>query len=60
MAYLCENLVNGTCTAWVVFEEKTGFMPVITAQDRDHLLLWFIGIFLVVFTLKMLRKLLGI
>ena len=60
MAYLCENLVNGTCTAWVVFEEKSGFLPVITAQDRDQLLVWFIGIFVVVFALKMLRKLLGI
>ena len=69
MAYVCETLsspaiITGqqTCNKWVVLEQQqsNSFLPNLTAADKDSLLIWFIGIFVVVFTLKKILKLLSI
>lgn len=69
MAYVCETLSNPafftgqqTCNKWVVLEQQqsNSFLPNLTAADKDSLLIWFIGIFVVVFTLKKILKLLSI
>lgn len=66
MAYVCETLsapafITGqqTCNKWVVLEQQqsNSFLPNLTAADKDSLLIWFIGIFIVVFTLKKLLRL---
>ena len=63
MAYVCDQLsapalITGqqTCTKWVV-QQSTNILPELSAADRDNLLLWMIGIFIVVFTLKKLLRL---
>lgn len=69
MAYICETLSNPafitgqqTCNKWVVLEQQqsNSFLPNLTAADKDSLLIWFIGIFVVVFTLKKILKLFSI
>jgi hypothetical protein len=70
MAYVCETLSNPafltgqqTCNKWVVLDQKqqsNSFLPNLTAADKDSLLIWFIGIFVVVFTVKKILKLFGI
>ena len=69
MAYVCETLsspafITGqqTCNKWVVLEQQqsNSFLPELTAADKDSLLIWFIGIFVVVFTLKKILKLFSI
>ncbi len=70
MAYVCETLSNPafitgqqTCNKWVVLEQQqsnSNILPNLTAADKDSLLIWFIGIFVVVFTLKKILKLLSI
>ncbi|EXF55956.1 hypothetical protein J502_2963 [Acinetobacter sp. 1294596] len=66
MAFICEELSSDltspqTCTKWIVLENSNhSFMPELTTQEKDELLLWFIAIFVVVFTVKMIRKLMGI
>ena len=69
MAYVCETLsspafITGqqTCNKWVVLEQQqsNSFLPNLTAADKDSLLIWFIGIFVVVFTLKKILKLFSI
>ena len=69
MAYICETLSNPafitgqqTCNKWVVLEQQqsNSFLPNLTAADKDALLTWFIGIFVVVFTLKKILKLFSI
>ncbi|MGL5404648.1 MAG: hypothetical protein ACRC9I_13050 [Acinetobacter sp.] len=69
MAYVCETLSNPafitgqqTCNKWVVLEQQqsNSFLPNLTAADKDSLLIWFIGIFVVVFTLKKILKLFSI
>lgn len=67
MAYVCETLsspalITGqqTCTKWIVYvPPSTSILPELTAADKDSLLLWMIGIFMVVFALKQLRKMFG-
>ena len=67
MAYVCETLsspaiITGqqTCNKWTVYvPPSTSILPELTAADKDNLLLWMIGIFIVVFTLKQLRKMFG-
>jgi hypothetical protein len=68
MAYVCETLsspafITGqqTCNKWVVLEQQqsNSFLPTLTAAERDDMLLWFIGIFAVVFIVKAIRRLLG-
>lgn len=63
MAYVCETLSNPafltgqqTCTKWVV-QQNTNFLPDLSAADKDILLLWMLGIFIVVFTVKQLKRL---
>lgn len=63
MAYVCETLSSPailtgqqTCTKWVV-QQNTNILPELSAADRDILLMWMIGIFIVVFTLKKLLRL---
>ena len=69
MAYVCETLLSPepitgqqTCNKWVVLEQQqsNSFLPNLTAADKDSLLIWFIGIFVVVFTLKKILKLFSI
>ena len=69
MAYICETLSSPapithqqTCNKWVVLEQQqsNSFLPNLTAADKDSLLIWFIGIFVVVFTLKKILKLFSI
>lgn len=69
MAYVCETLsspapITGkqNCNKWVVLEQQqsNSFLPNLTAADKDSLLIWFIGIFVVVFTLKKILKLFSI
>ncbi len=69
MAYICETLSSPafltgqqTCNKWVVLEQQqsNSFLPNLTAADKDSLLIWFIGIFVVVFTLKKKLKLFSI
>jgi len=69
MAYVCETLSSPafltgqqTCNKWVVLEQQqsNSFLPNLTAADKDSLLIWFIGIFVVVFTLKKILKLFSI
>ena len=69
MAYVCETLSNPafitgqqTCNKWVVLQQQqsNSFLPNLTAADKDSLLIWFIGIFVVVFTLKKILKLFSI
>ena len=67
MAYVCETLstpalLTGqqTCTKWVVLEQQSNsVLPNLTAADRDSMAIWFISIFVVVFIVKAIRKLLG-
>lgn len=66
MAYVCETLSNPdlitgqqTCTKWVVQQQSSSILPTLTAAERDDMLLWFIGIFAVVFTVKAISKLLN-
>jgi hypothetical protein len=68
MAYVCETLsspafITGqqTCNKWVVLEQQqsNSFLPTLTAAERDDMLLWFIGIFAVVFIVKAIRRLLN-
>ena len=56
MAFLCEevNSVTNECLKWV----EHSFVPTLTTADRDHLILWAIGIFAVVFVVKQLQRLL--
>lgn len=66
MAYVCSqlsnpNLITGlrTCNQWV--EQSTNsFLPDLTATERDEMALWFFGIFVAVFTVRMIRRLFGI
>jgi hypothetical protein len=67
MAYLCETLsapafITGqqTCTKWVVQQQSNSILPQLTAADKDSLLIWFIVIFVVFFTLKNILKLFSI
>ena len=67
MAYVCETLSSPefstgqqTCNKWVEQQQSNSFLPNLTAADKDSLLIWFIGIFVVVFTLKKILKLLSI
>ena len=68
MAYVCETLsspafITGqqTCNKWTVYvPPSTSILPELTAADKDSLLIWFIGIFVVVFTLKKILKLFSI
>ncbi len=61
MAYICEKLVNEgahlVCSEWVVFTASSGFLPELSTTDKDDMLLWMLGIFIVVFTVKQLKKL---
>ena len=66
MAYVCEtlstpDLITGyqTCTNWVVYQPSSGFLPTLTAAERDDMILWFVGIFAVVFIVKAIRRLLN-
>ena len=68
MAYICETLsapalITGqqTCNKWVVLEQQqsNSFLPTLTAAERDDMILWFVGIFAVVFTVKAIRRLLN-
>ena len=68
MAYVCETLSNPafitgqqTCNKWVVLEQQqsNSFLPTLTAAERDDMILWFVGIFAVVFTVKAIRRLLN-
>ena len=66
MAYICETLSapalttgNQTCTKWVAYQPSSGFLPTLTAAERDDMILWFVGIFAVVFTVKAIRRLLN-
>ena len=68
MAYVCETLSSPafltgqqTCNKWVVLQQQSNsVLPTLTAADKDHLLIWFIGIFVVVFTAKKILKLFSI
>ena len=67
MAYVCETLSSPetttgqqTCNKWVEQQQSNSFLPNLTAADKDALLTWFIGIFVVVFTLKKILKLFSI
>ncbi len=68
MAYVCETLSNPafitgqqTCNKWVVLEQQqsNSFLPTLTAAERDDMILWFVGIFAVVFIVKAIRRLLN-
>ena len=65
MAYICETLStpdstgHQTCTNWVAYQPSSGFLPTLTAAERDDMILWFVGIFAVVFTVKAIRRLLN-
>ena len=66
MAYVCETLSNPafitgqqTCTKWVEYQSSNGFLPTLTAAERDDMILWFVGIFAVVFIVKAIRRLLN-
>lgn len=64
MAYVCETLsspalnTEQTCSKWVL-HQSSGFLPTLTAAERDDMILWFVGIFAVVFTVKAIRRLLN-
>jgi hypothetical protein len=65
MAYICETLsspalITGkqSCDVWVL-ETSSSILPTLTTAERDDMLLWFIGIFAVVFTVKAIRRLLN-
>jgi hypothetical protein len=66
MAFVCESLSNTeisgqqTCNKWIVLEQSNGFLPELTATQRDDMALWFFGIFVAVFTVRMIRRLFGI
>lgn len=62
MAYLCEEItVEQVCTKWVVYQESNhSFLPELTGAERDEMALWFFGIFVSVFTVRMIRKLFDI
>ena len=65
MAYICETLStpdltgHQTCSTWVAYQPSSGFLPTLTAAERDDMILWFVGIFAVVFTVKAIRRLLN-
>lgn len=66
MAYICEtlsspglNTAQQTCSNWVEYQPSNGFLPTLTTAERDDMLLWFIGIFAVVFIVKAIRRLLN-
>lgn len=66
MAYVCESLSNPalitgqqTCNKWIVLEQSNRFLPELTATQRDEMALWFFGIFVAVFTVRMIRRLFG-
>lgn len=66
MAYVCgqlsnPNLITGlrTCNQWV--EQSTNsFLPELTTANRDDLIIFFVSVFVVVFTVRMIRRLFGI
>jgi len=65
MAYICEDLGNSpetgepVCLKWVAYVPHN-IVPELSAADRDTLLLWMLGLFVTVFVVKMIRKLLGV
>jgi len=56
MAFLCEEINTQTkeCLKWV----EHSFVPTLTTADRDTLILWAVGIFVVVFVVKQIQRLL--
>lgn len=57
--YVCASLTPPTpgevqtCVAWV---EQQPILPDLTKQEADELLLWFIGLLVIVFTLKQIKR----
>jgi hypothetical protein len=66
MEYVCKTLSapdltgHQTCESWVAYEQSNGFFPDLTAEQRDSMGMWFVGIFAVVFGVRMIRRLFGI
>lgn len=56
MAFVCEQVVNNVCIAWV--EHSHTFLPNLSTADRDALLLFFVSVLSAVFVVKMIRRLL--
>ena len=56
MAFLCEEVNSATneCLKWV----EHSFVPTLTTADRDTLILWAVSIFVVVFVVKQIQRLL--
>lgn len=58
MAKVCEIVDEATnaCLKWVDFT----LLPILTAAERDQLLLWSISIFATVFIVKKISRLFGV
>lgn len=56
MAYICKELIGQQCIEWIAYE-PSGFLPTLTTEQRDEMILWFISIFAVVFIVKAIRRL---
>lgn len=58
MAKNCEIVDEATlaCLKWV----DASLLPTLTNQDRDAILMFTVTIFATVFTVKMIRRLLGV
>lgn len=63
MSYVCDQIteIEGShvCSKWVELNLNTGFLPELTSQQRDEIIIWMVSIFAVVYVVKRLRRFLG-
>lgn len=61
MAWVCSELSSDkkTCETWVSFEQNNSIIPDLSAQQRDEIIYWMIGIFAVAYVVKRIRRMLG-
>ncbi len=57
--YVCASLTPPTqgevqtCVAWV---EQQKILPDLTKQEADEIIIWFLGLLIIVFTFKQLKR----
>lgn len=61
MVWVCSELSSDkkTCETWSVLEHENSFIPELSAQQRDEIIYWMIGIFAVAYVVKRIRRMLG-
>lgn len=64
MAFLCQVATQDSSTGQLIGTQcvettTSGFLPPLTTEEKNEILLWMLAIFFVVFTVKQIRKMLG-